>query len=430
MQKRLSLSLTLLTLLAGCGLATPSVLPSGQPSPGPSASPALVVFSGAQSKRNLNLANLGSLAGTGTSSASDSTKAPVASSPASSVAPGAPLPARDVAGGRAGISLPYPYYGGGEFNNYVPVMAEENIFAGNGSGEILGIYRESVLPLLQQWDAQARLIESRGDTQPGLKDPNSYEYVYVPGVTVDQPMQIRPDWVFRFASSTRKETLNVYVTAKETRVYRVVWSEPDIAIARVNLPVSKAVSIARGAIANRSSEPGYPVYPDASAQLGNNATTVYDLPAQLNWSVTLGQQGDQLVYYLSANYAEAFGQPGVVVVPSPYPGGSTPAVGIAKDTVVSPQPAAPPVQPMPEASPSPKPSPEPTAMPTTLPTAMPTPVCVLPSYVYLYAAVNIDAVSGKILSVNRPVRYSYDQSVYCRAYPPATAMPAPETVKP
>lgn len=386
--------LILLGLLSACSSGALPIQPGATPNPQASSGlSGSLLFTNATSKRSLSLGNLGSLTASNTTPAGSGS-----GSPAQPTVPGGQV---DV--GSPATSMPYPYYGGGEFNSYHPVMAEESVFGGNASGDLTTIYQQTILPLLQQWDPQARLLESRGNTQPDLKDPNRYEYFAIPGLTTDSSIQLLPDWIFRFASTPRKETLTVYVTAKESRVYRVVWSEPNLAIARVKVSVSEALTIARGALRNPTVQNAYPVYPTPSVDLGQNNTVVYELPAKLNWNVSLGQQGEQIIYYLSANYSEAYGQPGVIATPplnptTPGRGSTGTATGA---TTVSP--AQPPASTSPDCQ-----------------------VYYQP-YLYLSASVSLDAVTGKVLSVNRPVRYASSQS--CKDFGimpvPATSAAAP-----
>jgi hypothetical protein len=386
--------------LSACSASLP-IQPGATPSPQVSAANS-VNFANATSKRSLNLNNLGSLNSTSASNVSGSATAPGSNATAPAANPESP--AVPSAGGMAqpGISMPYyPNYGGGEFNQFLAVMAEESLFPGNPSRDLSSIYEQSILPVLRQWDLNARLLESRGNTQPDLKDPNRYEYIYVPGLTAEKQLQLRPDWIFRFASTPRKETLTFYVTPQETRVYRVVWSEPNILIGKVKISVNQAVTLARQALSDRNSQADYPVYPMAGAEVGANNTIIYDLPENLNWSVTLGQQGEQILYYLSANYTEAYGQPGVMVVPTLNSGSGQTGGGVTgSGTVVPTRSTAPATSPVSAQAPS---------QPDQSPTTVRPPECqtYYQPYLYLSASASIDAVTGKVLSLNRPVRYNY-----------------------
>lgn len=246
---------------------------------------------------------------------------------------------------------PAYYYGGHDFNQYSIQYAEENIYPG-ASGTLLSVYEGTVKGILQEWDADARLVESRA--QLNVQDD---EYIHLPGRENDEPMRIRPDFVFRFASTPRKETLNIYVMGKEIRVHRMVWGEPSIQIDQVRVDSDRAVSIAQQAFASRNDNPGYPVYPRAE-DISNDANleVVYEIPTDLQWHVQLNQQSrDQLRYFLHFNFVRQ--QP--VAVASPDPG--------QQDQMVKPMP--------PDAE------------------------------YHLHGSIEIDAITGAIKSMNRPVIY-------------------------
>lgn len=319
-----------------------------------------------------------------------------------------------------------PFYGGGDFNTYVPVQVEENLFPGNSSQELLEVHAQTLVPMLKEWDPQARLVESRGNTAPGSAYNPSTEYVSIPGLASEQMVQLRPAWIFRYASSERKETLTVYVMHSETRVYRVSWSEPQIDLSQVKVGVTQARDVARMAIANSNNKPGYPVYPESEQFLGYGAKILYSVPDTINWTVQLSQQGKQLVYFLGFNYQEDVARPGEpVALHTPMPSGS-PGFVITQVAEPTATPTALPT-PLPMVTPTPFPS----ASPTYLgPSSAPYPQC-LPEYaryVYISGSVTVDAITGKVLSLNRPVRYENYYGSYfdpsCHA-PGATPYPVP-----
>lgn len=319
----------------------------------------------------------------------------------------------------------YPFTSGGDFNSYVPVQAEENIFAGSTSTELLDVHAKTILPMLKEWDAQARLVESRGNTAPGNAYNPSLEYVSIPALGNEQPMMMRPAWIFRYASTPRKETLTIYVMQKETRAYRVSWSEPNIDLSQVKVTVAKAQELARQAIADTTEKPGYPVYPESAQYLNSNSKIIYTVPSDLNWNVSLSQQGKQLTYNLNFSYREDIAKPGVpVAMPSSQPSGFI-ITQVTESPLPSPTGS---LTSNPNNSPVPTVTPTPTPMPSPTGSARPFPDC-LPEYArYLYISgyVSIDAVSGKILNLNRPVRYNhYGYYMPDCVVPGTTAMPSP-----
>lgn len=324
-------------------------------------------------------------------------------------ASGVPFPSSDISVGYAGApgygyGSPGYGYGGymsGEFNNYVPITAEELTFAGSKESDLKTVYQKTVAAILNDWDSSARLLESRGKTKPEENQDYEYEYISLPGLEQDSELRFNARWVFRFASDQRKETLNVYINDTETRVYRVIYGEPNIDISRLNVSLAEAQTIARKAFADRSKNPGYPVYPDRNYIDSNSF--VYEIPEDLNWGVNLVQNGNKLVYHLNFNY-----------------GYENPD------------------------APQPEPSPTPSAVPSVTPTTMPSPELYddvpFPEptpcfYGYadpnVYGSISIDASSGKILSLDRPVYYGGSNS-YCggptdypTAYPDGTPIPLP-----
>ncbi|MBF2054152.1 MAG: hypothetical protein IGS03_11935 [Candidatus Sericytochromatia bacterium] len=269
---------------------------------------------------------------------------------------------------------PAYYYGGHDFNQYSIQYAEENIYPG-ASGTLLSVYEGTVKGILQEWDADARLVESRA--QLNVQDD---EYIHLPGRENDKPMRIRPDFVFRFASTPRKETLNIYVMGKETRVHRMVWGEPSIQIDQVRVDSDRAVSIAQQAFASRNNNPGYPVYPRAEdIQNDRNMEVVYEIPADLQWHVQLNQQSrDQLRYFLHFNFVRE--------QPLPVPGAPSvsPDAGQDDERAVS-NSSEPMIKPMPPEM----------------------------YQEHLHGSIEIDAVTGEIKNMNRPVLYRpiYDGGV-------------------
>lgn len=252
------------------------------------------------------------------------------------------------------------YYGGHDFNQYTIQYAEENIYPG-AQGTLLSVYESTVKGILNEWDASARLIESRA--QLNAQDD---EYIHLPG-HAGEPQRIRPDFVFRFASTPRKETLNVYVMGNETRVHRMVWGEPQIQIERVQIDSDQAVSIAQQAFASRNDQPGYPVYPTLEdAQRDRNIEVVYDIPSELQWHVQLNQQSrDQLRYFLNFSYRDT-------------PSVSRPEVMAASsDQANSP-------------------------LATSTIDVAPQEFFYQP---HLYGSIEIDAITGEIKSLNRPMIY-------------------------
>ena len=272
---------------------------------------------------------------------------------------------------------PMYYYGGHDFNQYTIQFAEENIYPAAKGNTLLTVYNQSVQPLLAEWDTAARLIESRS-----LLNAQEPEYIQLPGST-GEPQKVMPRFVFRFASTRLKETLNVYVLEGEIRVHRMVWGENQINIAGVKIDSDQAVAIVRKAVANRSDQPGYTVYPDASSRTPE-MKIIYSLPEKLVWQIQLNQQeGKKLRYFVSFFYGQGGGMP----MPVPMVGVATPAMmmrALSTDTVVSS---------------------EGTTSSIAVGEPYPGRPVPQPEVESWSGSAEIDAVTGKLISLNRPVVY-------------------------
>lgn len=134
----------------------------------------------------------------------------------------------------------------------------------------------------------------------------------------------------------------------------MIWGEPNIEIGRVKVDSDQALELAEKAFANKDRSPGYPVYPE---QADVNMQVIYDLPSDIKWQLYLNQQSkDELRYYLSFSYEEQVAQPNVnPVCGSPNVRCASPYMGSQ----------------------------------------------------YIYGSIEIDAISGAIKSMNRPVIYNH-----------------------
>lgn len=300
--------------------------------------------------------------------------------PFASVAPSAmpfPMP---------GNSAPaYGYFPGGDFNTYLPFRAEELRYAGNASSNLQAVYAQAITPIIQEWDSNARLLEARGNTRSDALEPIS-----LPGTMFDatesSSRQFKANWVFRFASSPRKETLTLYVNAEETLVYRMVYAAPSLPIEKATLTSEKALEIAKAAFKKREdrSVPNMPpdMPPDGVPSMNPQRHVFYDLPQDLNWRTNLVQQDGKLVYIFSFGFET-----------------TRTALGLSK--------------PLPSPLSTPQPTNTPNIGSSPYPLVTPTPGDVsyycgesyVNNRVYLSGSASIDAMSGKVLVLSHPIYY-------------------------
>lgn len=302
--------LPLLLLLSACSSNLPGAQlpnPASSSNPTASANPngqsgsVQTLFGTAKSKRSLSLDMFAGSAQTGNASAENASSpgsvGQATTAPASGgMAMPVPAPAsagRSLAGDSKMIGIPY-----GEFNQYVLQFAEENIFEASPATTLLTAYNQTVKPLVTQWDSTARLIESQARIGKG---PGQEEFYYLPGDD-GKPQQLKVNYMFRFASSQRKETLLVYLTDTETRVHRLVWGEPNIDFSRVKLDSNAAKDLALSAFNSRSANGDYPVYPDQSYP---GMEIVYSVSDNARWQVSLNQQSGASRYFVSVTIEQA-----------------------------------------------------------------------------------------------------------------------------
>ncbi|MGV3527042.1 MAG: hypothetical protein ACO1RX_22695 [Candidatus Sericytochromatia bacterium] len=303
-------------LLTACSSQLPAVQPSAQPSALASVKPAgsqssSTLFGDALTKRSLSLSLFpqnGNAPQNGDNATSNGATPP---SPGRSSAGGAvgmarpeaaagpvgmPAPGKMAADARGGIMMPWH----GEFNQVTLKYAEENIYPKAEANSLVAIYNETVADLVKQWDSQARLLESRAQLGNGQG-----ESFYLPGDD-GKPEEVKVNFLYRLASSQRKETLVVYITDTQTRVHRLVWGEPQIDLNAVKLDSEAAQAKALAALKD-TGKADYPVYPEQSQP---EMQVITDIPADARWQVSLSQNSEQPGrYYVSVQFeADAKGQ--------------------------------------------------------------------------------------------------------------------------
>lgn len=347
-----------------------SVTPSGTASGNPdqsSATSAGGIFANAVRKQTLSLDLFGGAtkstvqaSGNATNSSSGGTQtrgsaegSPGVGAPQPAAAPMAPSVMPMPISARADGKMIAPGAWGGEFSNYVLQFAEESDFAASKATSLLNAYNQTVKPLLAQWDANARLIESQANIGTGTSQDQGY--YYLPD-SKGQPQQLKVNFLFRFASTSRKESLVVYLTDSDTRVHRLVWGESNLDLSKIKLDSGQAQATALKALSAKTNSGSYPSYPD---QASPEIVILYDIPSSAHWSVSLNQSNGGSRYYASVNF--------------PY------QTGTGRDGEQQ-----------------------------------------------VYGSAEIDAVSGEILSLNRPVYYRQDKIGYPGAPPIAVDPPQPQ----
>lgn len=215
---------------------------------------------------------------------------------APSIAPGAPVAEGGVgADERMAASLIFPGHGGHEFNHYVLQHVEESLFPASSDATLLQAWNNTAKALADQWDAQARLVESHASAG----SPNKDHFQFLPGPD-GQAVRMQVNYRFRLVSNTRKESLLIYFTEQNTHVQRMIWGQVDIPLDSLKIDSDAAMQTARRAFADRSDDQDYPIYPQ---HRNPRMMIVYDIPSDAHWSLNLNQHsGRNSRYFVSLDF--------------------------------------------------------------------------------------------------------------------------------
>lgn len=266
---------------------TPAPSPSSVPSPVASAdgtASTSALFPNALSKRSLSPDSFSQ----GQGAQDNASARPEASNGASAGAPMAPPIAGDVAVGK----MIAPGYFGSPFDQVELKFVEELRFAAPKGNTLLTTYRQDMLPLVNAWDSNARLLMSSAS--------EGQETYYLPN-DAQEPEQVAVNFSFQWVSNEKQETLMIYVLDKEIRMHRMVWGPPNINLNTVDIDTADALARAKRAFADRGQNPGYPVYPE-SGNLDPNIRVLYAIPEEAAWDISLSEQQGKLRYFISVNF--------------------------------------------------------------------------------------------------------------------------------
>lgn len=287
------------SLVVACGQAPQTPNDSSTPTPSVSSdtstnTSASVLFPNALSKRSLsteafaNAQSGNNTAGGATSVSEDAaTSAPAVGRTTPAAAP--MVGGADMA---EGAKMIMPGYFGNPFEQVELKFVEELTFSAAQGTTLLSTYRQDLMPLVNSWDANARLLMSAAS--------EGEQYYYLPNAS-QEPEQMAVKFSFQWVSNDKKETLMLYVLDQEIRMHRMVWGAPNIDLSKVSIDTAAAQERVKQAFADRSSDPGYPVYPVAGDQ-DPNIRVLYEIPANAQWDISLNEQQGKLRYFISVNF--------------------------------------------------------------------------------------------------------------------------------
>lgn len=282
-----------------------------------------------------------------------------------------------------GVAYPGYFPAPGMFEEYVMVAFEEAKSDGF-TGTFLDAYSKKVKPVIAEWSSDARLTNTYGSTDDqgqnkvpsGVQEPN-YQYYYSPY-----------QWQFTYVSASKKEIYSFMISPKETLVLRQKWALKDINSDDVKIDSNAAIKLYMDKVKDKSY-----TSPDNQEQYyrGPNQEILYSVPEKGSWYFYLNQEPGALVWNINVNFNYNDG-----VMP-PVPLAATTDVAVSSGGTASSAGSAP----SSSASASPnftKPQP------------------VTRTY-YSGGYARINAKTGEILSMARPVKYTETYYPYPYPYP-------------
>ncbi len=288
--------------------------------------------------------------------------------------------------------FPYP----GVFEEYVVIDFEEAKTAGF-TGTYLQALTKIVKPIIKSLGSDARMVNSNGSSddnglnksQQAEPAQNAQKPMYYPGYQQYQ-------WQFTFVSSSKKEVYNIYISSSETLVLKQVWGLRDLTPDNIKIDSSEAIKAVINAIKDKSftAPDNQPVYMSPEAEV------LYDIPPNTSWYLYLEKEKGNLVWNINMNI-----NTNIV-----YYGIPERAV-MATDTVT--------------ASGSGSADASTTNAGTTSPDAQPIKA---PDFWYSGGYAKVDAVTGKVLSLVRPMKYHVVNPPPCCKTDPAQPMPMPAVI--
>ncbi|MFN8674486.1 MAG: hypothetical protein U0457_20695 [Candidatus Sericytochromatia bacterium] len=211
-----------------------------------------------------------------------------------SVAAPAMAPATDAAiSERAGalsksIGIARPFISSNPFEEYVMTDYEEGITQGF-SGSYIDAYNKIVKPVIKEWATDVRLTSSSGTTDEKGNNKNI--------TPIKDGMYDQFKWNFTFASNSKKEVYSFYIGEKDTYVSRQKWSLKDLSAESVKIDSTKAIEIYKEKVADKNYEPE-----NANYYKSPNSELLYTIPKNGTWSFYLQQEKEGLIWSVNVYF--------------------------------------------------------------------------------------------------------------------------------
>lgn len=189
-----------------------------------------------------------------------------------------------------------PYFPAvGPFEEYTVIDFEEAKTAGF-SGTYLDTLNKIVKPVIVGLGGDARMTNSNGSSD-GSGVNMSNEPTPTQSATPEMAYYPQYQWQFTYVSSSKKEVYSIFVSTKETLVLKQKWGIKDLSPDDIKIDSNKAIQIVTDSIKNKDfkSPDNQPVYSQP------NSETLYEIPANSSWYLYLEKEKGNLIWNVNMN---------------------------------------------------------------------------------------------------------------------------------
>jgi hypothetical protein len=282
--------------------------------------------------------------------------------------------------------FPYP----GVFEEYVVTDFEEAKTDGF-TGTYLQALTKIVKPIVKSLGSDARMITSNGSTDDNGQNKSQEQPVQNDQKPMYYPGYQQYQWQFSFVSSSKKEVYNIYISSGETLVLKQTWGLRDLTPDEIKIDSSDAIKAVITAIKDKN----FTSPDNQNIYMSPEAEVLYDIPPNTSWYLYLDKEKGNLVWNINMNINTNVVYYGVPESGVSASGGGT--ASAADGSVTN----------------------------TTKPTSEPVPIKA-PDFWYSGGYAKIDAATGKVLSLVRPMKYHVVNNPPCCKTDPAPPAPMPE----
>lgn len=223
------------------------------------------------------------------------------SASAPTMAPMVGATSADAIGGGAKMAAPYMSYfpAIGPFEEYTVIDFEEAKTTGF-SGTYLDTLNKIVKPVVKGLGTDARMTNSNGSSDSNGINKSEEQPQNTTGgaeIAIYPNYYQQYQWQFTYVSSSKKEVYSIFVSTKETLVLKQKWGVKDLSPDEIKIDSSKAIQIITDAIKNKNftSPDNQPIYAQP------NSETLYEIPNNTSWYLYLEKEKGKLIWNINMN---------------------------------------------------------------------------------------------------------------------------------